>query len=161
MEPVRPESYCGIYCGACEIIHAQTEEDKKRVIGMFQSELPGWEATPDQMRCDGCKSDAPFVNCRGCRIKDCVKEKGVDFCSECDEFPCAIHEQYQLASQTFRILRHLRFNIQNLRDIRSMGLENWVEDQKAKWRCSRCGEPFSWYAEKCRNCGGTVDVWGS
>lgn len=39
--------------------------------------------------CTGCRNgDCLF---QACKVKDCIKEKGVDFCFQCDEFPCDRH----------------------------------------------------------------------
>lgn len=40
-------------------------------------------------RCTGCRNGEPLFN--NCQVKDCVAEKGVDFCFQCDQFPCEIH----------------------------------------------------------------------
>lgn len=36
--------------------------------------------------CGGCRGGRPIHP--DCRVSPCVKEKGYDFCFECDEFPC-------------------------------------------------------------------------
>lgn len=43
--------------------------------------------------CPGCRNNPPSNKggwgcLEGCVIPTCVKERGVDFCAECDEFPC-------------------------------------------------------------------------
>lgn len=38
-------------------------------------------------QCDGCRSE----NCHcpiDCTVKTCYKERGVDFCFQCEQFPC-------------------------------------------------------------------------
>lgn len=40
-------------------------------------------ARPD---CRGCRHDGCLWP--GCGVFECYQEKGVDFCSQCDEFPC-------------------------------------------------------------------------
>ena len=35
-------------------------------------------------RCEGCHSERPMS--LHCRIKPCVKDKGIDSCAECDEY---------------------------------------------------------------------------
>lgn len=41
-------------------------------------------------QCNGCRKDRCklFLNCK---VKDCSKEHNVDFCYQCDEFPCTKH----------------------------------------------------------------------
>ena len=36
--------------------------------------------------CNGCRKGTCIYP--DCRVKDCYKEKKVDFCFQCDEFPC-------------------------------------------------------------------------
>lgn len=151
MNRCRFDTYCGIYCGACEIINAQTVEDKNRVIDLFKSKTSNWQATLDQMHCRGCKTDDSFINCRNCPILACAQQQNVEFCFECPEYPCAHHERFKRASD--QALKHLRFNKLNLEYIRKHGVEKWLAEQDASWRCPDCGERFTWYSETCRKCG--------
>src|SRR5208337_1509931 len=36
--------------------------------------------------CEGCRHGGPTPG--NCRIVTCVRERGLDFCHECSEFPC-------------------------------------------------------------------------
>jgi hypothetical protein len=47
MNAHRYDTYCGIYCGACEVI-IKTDEEKTRVMRMFEV-FSGWHATSDQV----------------------------------------------------------------------------------------------------------------
>lgn len=38
--------------------------------------------------CSGCRGDNVQCPLTSCSAKDCHKEKGVDFCFQCDEYPC-------------------------------------------------------------------------
>lgn len=39
--------------------------------------------------CPGCRNNPHGAGCiDGCVVPPCVKEKGIDFCAECAEFPC-------------------------------------------------------------------------
>jgi hypothetical protein len=37
--------------------------------------------------CKGCRDESCKLF-KDCGVKECYKEKGVDFCFQCDEFPC-------------------------------------------------------------------------
>jgi len=37
--------------------------------------------------CEGCREGEPGFP--GCHVSPCTKDKGVDFCFECEAFPCA------------------------------------------------------------------------
>lgn len=43
-----------------------------------------------QSTCPGCRSNPkPGAGCiEGCVVPSCVKEKGIDYCGECNDFPC-------------------------------------------------------------------------
>ncbi|EPR37083.1 Protein of unknown function DUF3795 [Desulfovibrio sp. X2] len=51
--------------------------------GEFQA-LAGWFA---KGRCRGCRSGECLHG--GCRVGACARERGVDFCFRCADFPCA------------------------------------------------------------------------
>lgn len=38
--------------------------------------------------CLGCRSDVKRGCIEDCVVPECVREKGIDFCAECPEFPC-------------------------------------------------------------------------
>ena len=94
MQEICSDSYCGLYCGACEVQLAY-----KR--GVKSEELPIWEDIPeifknniptgntDEIKCFGCKTETVFGGCAKCRIRKCAKDKmKVEFCFECRKFPC-------------------------------------------------------------------------
>ena len=152
MRECRYDTYCGLYCGACEVMHAKTDKAKARFIRMFESNIPGWRAAPEQVRCSGCKTDDVFVNCTKCPIRPCAKSKGVEFCFECGDFPCQIYEHLKTATEQIPVLRHLKVIVKNHEYIRTHGVEKWLIAQKTKWECPRCGAPFAWYTEECAGC---------
>ena len=143
MKKVRNDAYCGLYCGACEIVNAQTEQDKARVAKM-------WGSTIEQVNCLGCKTDSLFIHCGNCKIRNCARQKGVEFCIECDEYPCAIYEE---GKGIIEQLPHLKATVVNQKYIKANGLEKWLDAQKTKWACPECGKRFAWYTQECRKCG--------
>lgn len=152
MNAYRYDTYCGIYCGACEVMNAKTDEERARVIRMFEGALPGWHAAPDQVHCSGCKTENAFVNCRTCPIKSCARGKGVEFCFECSEFPCQIYSQLEMASDQIPVLKHIKASIKNQKEIKVNGVAKWLAAQEDKWKCPNCGTRFAWYTEECIGC---------
>lgn len=79
--------------------------------------------------CPGCRNHPPSNKggwgCReGCAIQACVKERGVDFCAQCDAFPCDKLDQHCADSN---------------RRIQEIGLEAYFEEKKqtsiyARWK---------------------------
>ncbi|RPJ58446.1 MAG: DUF3795 domain-containing protein [Dehalococcoidia bacterium] len=84
-------AYCGIECFECPAyIATKADDDKLREdaaklwSGLFKHEI-----RPDQINCNGCKSDGKkFFFCRICGIKKCVEEKKLETCAYCDDFGC-------------------------------------------------------------------------
>jgi hypothetical protein len=78
------EAPCGIHCGFCPLNLALTRED-------VRSELAGrLNMPPEEVGCAGCRSiegRCPVIG-EPCATWLCAREKGVEFCSDCAEFPC-------------------------------------------------------------------------
>lgn len=154
------DSYCGIYCGACDIRLAGETGKKTRLAAFWDEdtlrrfrERQGTPIThPDQLRlrCGGCKSDEVFVNCGACRLRACARERRVEHCSDCAEYPCALYRKFQQAAA---LLPHVGLCAGNLAAIRAAGVERWLAEQGARWGCPDCGAPFPWYADACAACG--------
>lgn len=75
-----------------------------------------------ERKCPGCRSGA----LRGCCIPDCfilkcVKERGIDFCGECDDFPCE-------KSKSFFKGKTLTQFLNNNENIKKDGIEKYHSD---------------------------------
>jgi hypothetical protein len=86
-------------------------------------------------------------------MRPCAISKGVEFCIECEEYPCGYYEAGKQMVNQFPYLKHMKAIIKNQRYIKAHGVEQWLEDQKTKWECPQCGVLFAWYEEECSNCG--------
>lgn len=78
--------YCG-YC--CHLCAARSDDAAVR-----QELVDGWRKvfghqnyTAENVRCDGCLSDGRVAD-QECKARPCAREKGVENCAFCDEFPC-------------------------------------------------------------------------
>jgi len=140
----RFDSFCGLYCGACLTLRANKE-------GKVEEAAKAWGMKPEDLVCNGCKSEVNASSCRECEIKACAKTKGVDFCIECPDYPC----QYLKDLQADEWVHH-RVILDNLERIKSAGLDNWLAEQKERWSCPNCGNPTGWYDAKCKKCGAEV-----
>jgi hypothetical protein len=135
-ETRRPESLdstliapCGMNCGICS---GHLREKK---------------------RCPGCNGDdAGKPNyCVVCRIKYCGEagSRARKFCFECAQFPCA---------RLRRLDKRYRTNygmsmIENLENIRKLGLNEFVAREKSRWKCSECGGVICVHKKNCVYCG--------
>jgi len=79
------------------------------------------------IHCNGCKSDSLFVNCAFCKIRECAQSKQIEHCSECSDYPCALHGNSQQAQA---VLPHLKENQPNMAQIQKIGTEQWITEQK-------------------------------
>ncbi len=132
---------CGLYCGACGTVLADMR-------GTVEELAREWEMEPGQLVCHGCRSDTTAVFCRDCRFRSCTASRGVEHCSECGDFPCD-----ELVAFRNDDAPHHSVVLVNLRRMREVGTAAWLEEQRLRWSCPGCGEPFFWYDTACRFCG--------
>jgi len=140
---------CGLYCGVCGIMYATRDDNQK-----FRDKLAGvYSLPPEEIHCEGCLSegDAVFAYCRVCPIKSCTSERGYRGCHECDEFQCAIIEEFPMPVGRKVIMRAIpRW--------REVGMEQWIAEEEARYVCPSCGARLFRGAKRCRECKEPVDV---
>jgi hypothetical protein len=119
---------CGIYCGACN----------------------GYLRTKN--KCSGCRidSDTKPAYCKSCKISNCelLAKTESGFCYDCDKLPCQRLKQLDKRYRT-------RYNtglIQNLTIIKEKGMDIFLELEKNKRTCVKCGSIISIHKEKCSAC---------
>lgn len=144
MSEFNPDTYCGIYCGACSIA-AYGRTGRADTFAECLANVPG-----EDLACGGCKSENIYAGCGICMLRRCARTKGVEHCTDCADYPCRMYIRWQ---KTAKILPHARDAASDLETIRRDGASHWLESQKRRWSCPHCGTPFSWYAQVCGNCG--------
>ena len=91
--------YCGLYCENCAV-KAKVEpaakvlfdEMKKAGFEEVISYIPGGDGFWTFLK--GVAEDGACISCQdgsgdpGCTIRICAKEKGVDMCALCQDYPC-------------------------------------------------------------------------
>ena len=103
---------------------------------------------PEGVMCAGCKTEQIADYCIGCHFRDCTRDKGIEFCFECQDFPCE-----QLVAFRNDQWPHHSSVLKNLETIQEKGLDAWLEEQAKRWSCPECGKGFTWYESKCKECG--------
>lgn len=73
--------------------------------------------------CTGCRNGECLFS--ACQVKDCIAEHGVDFCFQCDRFPCEDHGFPEGLKQLWE---------RNNRMMRELGLEGYYQEIKDKPR---------------------------
>jgi hypothetical protein len=138
----RTAAVCGLYCEACSWF-ISTTEDLERLKALAARR--NWSV--EESKCYGCRSDKRLPYCEGCKMLACAAKRGIDFCSECEEYPCDDLTQFQSA------MPHRIELWDNLERIKSVGYKQWLKEIRGNYTCPRCQTLNSAYDLKCRKCG--------
>ncbi|UCE26796.1 MAG: DUF3795 domain-containing protein [Candidatus Coatesbacteria bacterium] len=137
----RYDTYCGLYCGACPVLVANQR-------GTVDELAEKREMDAADLVCAGCKSGTRKAPRADCEFALCALEKGVESCVECDEYPCENLIGFRDDERA-----HHSVVTRNLDRLGEVGLEAWLAEQDERWKCGACGTRFTWYDEKCPDCG--------
>ena len=106
----------------------------------------------DKNTCSGCWGDNATKRkyCTTCAIKNCIflSETESQLCFECTKFPCA---RIKHIDKRYRAKYNLSL-IDNLQQIKSIGLRKFLESESEKWRCSSCGGTICVHRGFCLGC---------
>lgn len=138
---------CGLFCPSCGS-YIGTNEDPERLEALAQR----LGRPVSDLECHGCRSEQRSFFCRTeCKMAQCAAEKGIDFCGECTEYPCAELKEFQ-SKMPHRI--ELWNNHERIKEV---GYEKWYEEMNEYYSCSECGTINSAYDLKgCRKCGNAL-----
>lgn len=134
---------CGLDCQKCILfedgeIKKKSEKLQKLLEGFnkyaerFANMMPVFKEYPSFEKilnffstgdCQGCREGEGKNS--PCNVRNCSQEKGIDFCFQCDEFPCNKHYLNQ-----FVVKKWLEINKMML----DIGVENYYEQIKDKPR---------------------------
>jgi hypothetical protein len=90
-------AYCGLNCITCPIYLATREknpekqrQEREQIVIAIRKYLGEEKSVEDITDCDGCttKSGRLYSDCRKCQIRKCAREKGLENCAYCSEYPC-------------------------------------------------------------------------
>ena len=129
-------SPCGLPCFHCPAYHAKENPELREKVAVVLG------VSLDKATCEGCralKGKIAFLRPKEtCKIFLCTTEKNIEFCNECDDFPCERLHPY--ADQA-----HFPHNTKmyQLCMMKKLGLERWATEEAAKiWDTYRT-KPFS------------------
>ena len=141
---------CGLYCGACSIYLA-TQENTEQRIASIQKQFGSVpiKLSREDMLCDGCLSGGRLASfCRNCATRECATDKTkTRRCSECAEFPCS-----QITGFNNSGMLHHAEVLENLRQLRTIGIKKWAKHEEDRWRCPKCQTTIAWYDPECLKC---------
>jgi len=140
---------CGLFCPSCTIYIASMYDHAR-----LQSLAERFGVTAEQMECHGCRSDKRGVYCNTrCKMTKCATEKGIEFCGECPEYPCAELKAFQ-AQMPHRIELWA-----SQERIKVGGFEKWYSEMIEQYSCLNCGTINSAYDLACRHCATTPSCY--
>ena len=133
-------AYCGLYCGACSFKQAFLQKDREHLNHM-PGYYDGYKNIPLEEDCPGCRMENI---CGDCPIRDCARAKDIEWCSQCEDFPCNILKNFAHDGKP-----HHEETLENLALLSDMGENEWLKHMSEKWACSICGKTGSWYYKPC------------
>ena len=128
-------SPCGLPCFHCPAHLAITNPEIRKKLSETLN-LPEEKAT-----CEGCRPQEGRIELlkpsEQCKIYECATGKNIDFCNECDDFPCGRFQPYADKAQ----FPH-NTKMYQLCMMKKLGFEKWAEEEAAKiWDTYR-SKPF-------------------
>ena len=134
---------CGLFCTSCTFFIASTE-DRARLEALAKR----LNLTPEQVECRGCRSDKLGIYCeKVCNFKKCAEKKGIEFCGQCNDYPCVELKDFQSK------MPHRLQLWESLEMIKKEGWEKWYMEMVKRFSCPECGTINSAYDMVCRKCG--------
>ena len=123
---------CGLDCSLCKRALAETDP------------CPGCNG-PNEHKPEFCANRCGIILCRK------RKENRYEFCDECPDYPCAdVMEKETRYTSKYPLYESPG---KNLREIREMGMEKFIEKERAEWTCQDCGSIVSVHTGVCSGCG--------
>ena len=84
-------AYCGLSCSECRAFKATQAKDSERKKKIAKQWTEGLKVQfkPEDINCNGCKSDTISGWCRKiCKTRPCAEAKKVKTCAHCADYPC-------------------------------------------------------------------------
>ncbi|WP_099203465.1 DUF3795 domain-containing protein [Miniphocaeibacter massiliensis] len=101
--------------------------------------------------CPGCrapKEEHTRKSCANCLKKKCAVEKGLNYCFECDKFPCS-----KIKSLNKRYLEDYNIDIIENSKKAKENTKKFLEEQVEIYTCKECGGVIDVHHKKCSDCG--------
>ena len=125
---------CGMNCGICSGYLALKNDVKSR-----GARIP---------YCAGCRprgKNCAFMK-KSCEL---LGEGKVQFCYECEEFPC---RRLKGLDKRYQANYHMNM-IENLTYIKEHGIQKFLMREEQKWKCPECGGVICCHNGICFSCG--------
>ena len=140
---------CGLYCGACGVYRAYKDE------GEYRDRLAKhFKCPPEKVRCEGCGALTPECWGYDCKLVQCLRSKGLQFCYQCGEYEKGACEKFDGLAKSY--LEEDGVDLRtNLERIRKGKIEEWLCESEEKYKCPNCGKPLpvGRIKRECYHCG--------
>ena len=111
---------CGLDCFNCEIYEKNITDEMKK---QFASKI---HKDPEEIACKGCRQGNGCKHFEShCETLKCIEDKGLEFCFECDEFPCVKLQPTKDGADRYP---H-NIKLFNLCRMKTIGVETWAEEE--------------------------------
>ena len=135
---------CGLDCFNCQFFLARKDQEAMREVERLSKRL---SIPVETMLCSGCRNhngQIPlqkhiFGEAHRCAAYECFKDKGLNFCGDCEQFPCDKLHPY--ADKAGDVPHNIK--VFNLCLINKMGLEEWAASKAAEVRKVYFTKPWS------------------
>jgi len=103
--------YCGYNCHLC-VARSEDPTVRQKLVDGWRKLFGHTTYTAENVKCDGCPSNGKVADTQ-CQARPCAKQKGLNSCAYCDDFPCeklkplipriffATEEEYNLCMRQF------------------------------------------------------------
>jgi hypothetical protein len=134
-------TYCGLYCGLCAsrnrippAAQALREQMTRAGWPFWGKQVPGFEpfwAFLDDLTASGADCSCREKGCGPgfCGIRRCARERGVEVCALCDDYPC---DRIQALGKGYVTL------IADGQRLREIGLDAWIAEQERRVQTGFC-----------------------
>jgi Protein of unknown function (DUF3795) len=135
MSNLRMVTYCGLYCGLCaqknripRKARDLQEAMKKEGYEYWGSEVPGfndfWKFLGGLMESESrCSCREKTCGPPFCGIRKCAAKKGIDVCTNCNEYPC---DRILALSKAYPTL------LADGKRMKDVGIEQWINEQEVR-----------------------------
>ena len=144
MDYLKMTAPCGLDCFNCHFFLAREDREAMNTVEKLSEEH---NIPVEVMFCNGCRAHDEqiplqkhvFGEEHRCAAYECSREKRVEFCGDCNEFPCDnLHPYADMAGD----LPH-NIKVFNLCLINKMGLEKWAVSKALEVRKAYFNKPWT------------------
>ncbi len=121
---------CDLNCARCDIYEASHVDVEKRgkILAWFK-EKKGKDLRTEQIRCEGCRCPPVQNWSEDCEMQPCASAKGHRYCFE-RAFLCDRLNRFASDGAD-----HHRRTVENLCEMKRLGLEEWIRRQTGPSLC--------------------------